>query len=86
VFDLAAETSDAQFADIVTDFRAVQGDKLKLSGVSFQDLGLVKFDSDSNGSEDATLIRSSMNGNILALVLNTVDATGKITLSASDFI
>lgn len=85
-FGLSAKTSEAQFADVILDFRSYQGDKLKLLGIAFKDLEMIKFDSDNNGIEDATLIRSNINDNTLTLVLNTVDSTGKITLTASDFI
>lgn len=86
LFVLTAESSEPQFADVITDFSSVQGDKLKLVGnVSPQDLVLTEIDSDRNGIQDATLIRG-LSGNIFALVLNTVDATGETTLVATDFV
>lgn len=84
---LTTETSAVQLADVVIDFKTTQGDKFLLKGnLSFQKLFLVTLDSDQNGIADATLIRAGNNGSILALVLGTVDAAGKTTLTAADFI
>lgn len=43
------------------------------------------FDSDGNGTADATLIQLNANNAILAVVLGTVDASGATTIADSDF-
>ncbi len=86
-FGLTAETSTPGLADIVIDFKADQGDKLQLKGnLSFRSLVLITFDSNQDGIADATLIRTRSNGTVCALVLDTVNAAGKTTLAATDFI
>ncbi len=76
-------------ADTVVDFNAAEGDKIGLTGgLSAADIALVAFDTDGNGTADATLVKfSSNNGDrILAVVLGTVNAAGATTLTNTDFI
>ncbi|WP_293252051.1 calcium-binding protein [Microcoleus sp. PH2017_21_RUC_O_A] len=76
-------------ADILVDFNAAEGDKIGLTGgLSAADIALVAFDTDGNGTADATLVKfSSNNGDrILAVVLGTVNAAGTTTLTNGDFI
>jgi serralysin len=85
----ASSATNPFLADRVVDFRAAEGDKIGLTGgVSARDIVLVAFDTDSNGTADASLVKfSSNNGDrILAVVLGTVNAAGATTLSNADFI
>ncbi|MEG4359245.1 hypothetical protein QUB42_27935, partial [Microcoleus sp. Aus8_D1] len=84
----ASSATNPFLADRVVDFHAAEGDKIGLTGgVSARDIVLVAFDTDSNGTADATLVKfSSNNGDrILAVVLGTVNAAGATTLSNADF-
>lgn len=86
IFVLAAEAAEPTFADIVTDFSVAQGDKLKLGkGLEVKDLILSGIDSNNDGIQDATLIRSVTDGKSLAVVLNTINSSGRTMLSATDF-
>jgi hypothetical protein len=51
-------------------------------------LTLVAFDTDGDGTADATLVKFSSNSGdrILAVVLGTVNAAGGTSLSTADFI
>jgi RTX calcium-binding nonapeptide repeat (4 copies) len=85
----ASSATNPFLADRVVDFHAAEGDKIGLTGgVSARDIVLVAFDTDSNGTADASLVKfSSNNGDrILAVVLGTVNAAGATTLSNADFI
>lgn len=74
------------FCDVITDFNAAQGDVIQIaSDIANRDEALKNirfevFDSDGNGSVDATLIRSE-NNTIQAIVLGTVDASSTSTLT-----
>ncbi|MBE9184961.1 hypothetical protein IQ270_09610 [Microcoleus sp. LEGE 07076] len=87
--ETASSVANLFLADILVDFNAAEGDKIGLTGgLSATDIALVAFDTDGNGSADATLVKfSSNNGDrILAVVLGTVNAAGATTLSSADFI
>jgi serralysin len=76
-----------EFADVITDFNAVQGDMLRLpKGVSKANIVLQGYDSDGNGSIDATLIKvDGSGGGFLAIALGTLGATGVTTLTIENF-
>jgi serralysin len=87
--ETASSMANLFLADILVDFNAVEGDKIGLTGgLSATDIALVAFDTDGNGTADATLVKfSSNNGDrILAVVLGTVNAAGATTLTNADFI
>ncbi|MEG4801496.1 calcium-binding protein [Microcoleus sp. ARI1-B5] len=87
--ETASSVANPFLADIVVDFNAAEGDKIGLTGgLSAADIALVAFDTDGNGTADATLVKfSSNNGDrILGVVLRTVNAAGATTLSSADFI
>ena len=92
-FVFKAETASAAanpfLADRLFDFNPAEGDKIGLTGgLSVADLTLVAFDTDGDGTADATLVKFSSNSGdrILAVVLGTVNAAGATTLSNADFI
>lgn len=86
-FVLQHPTTDSLQTDIVVDFRAAQGDKLKLAqGLSVRTIQLEVIDFDCNGNADATLIRSNKNSEIVAVVLDTVSAVGQTVLQDANFI
>lgn len=72
--------------DVITDFNADQGDVIQIaSDIANRDKALKNivfevFDSDGNGSVDATLIRSG-NNTVQAIVLGTVSISGTSTLT-----
>lgn len=81
--------SSPLLADTITDFNATQGDQIGLmGGFSVDDLVLSTFDSNNDGTLDATLVQlgSSIGDGIVAVVLNTVDGVGQTTLTNSDFL
>jgi Ca2+-binding RTX toxin-like protein len=81
-------TSDPLLADVITDFNPLEGDKIGLTPeILPENLILETFDSNNDGSADATRIQlgAGANEEILAIVLGTVDATGATTLADSDF-
>ena len=87
--ETASAAANPLLADRVVDFNPAQGDRIGLiGGLSVTDLTLVAFDTDGDGTTDATLVKfSSNNGDrILAVVLGTVNAAGETTLSNADFI
>ncbi|MEG3907175.1 hypothetical protein QT979_07275 [Microcoleus sp. w2-18bC1] len=87
--ETASAAANPFLADRVVDFNPAQGDQIGLiGGLSVTDLTLVAFDTDGDGTIDATLLKfSSNNGDrILAVVLGTVNAAGATTLSNADFI
>jgi Ca2+-binding RTX toxin-like protein len=91
VFRAATATlgSDPLLADVITDFNAAQGDKIGLiGGLSATNFVFEVFDSNDDGTADATLVKLGSNSNdgILAVVQGTVDAAGATTLTNSDFI
>lgn len=87
--ETASAAANPLLADRVVDFNPAQGDRIGLiGGLSVTDLTLVAFDTDGDGTTDATLVKfSSNNGDrILGVVLGTVNAAGATTLSNADFI
>ena len=87
--ETASGVANVFLADRVVDFNAAEGDKIGLTGgLSAADMALVAFDTDGDGTADATLVKfSSNNGDrILAIILGTVNAAGATTLSNTDFI
>lgn len=87
--ETVSSTANPLLADQLVDFDAAQGDKIGVTeGIFVTDIVLQAFDSDSDGTADATLVKfSSNNGDrILAVVLGTVNAAGVTTLSNADFI
>jgi len=87
--ETASSATNPLLADRVIDFNAAEGDKIGLTGgLSATNIVLQAFDSEGNGTADATLVKfSSNNGDrILAVVLGTVNAAGATTLSNADFI
>ncbi|MEG3878801.1 hypothetical protein QT972_15590 [Microcoleus sp. herbarium7] len=87
--ETASAAANPLLADRVLDFNAGEGDKIGLTGgLSAADIALAAFDTDGDGTADATLVKfSSSNGDrILAVVLGTVNAAGATTLSNADFI
>jgi Ca2+-binding RTX toxin-like protein len=76
-------------ADAIADFSAAKGDRIGLTGrLSAASLVLEVFDSNGDGTADATLVKLGSNSNdgILAVVLGTVNAAGETTLTNADFI
>ncbi len=80
--------SNPNLADIITDFNAAEGDKIGLSeNLITQPLILETFDSNADGSLDATVIKlgSDSQSEVLGVVLGTVSANGQTTLTPTDF-
>jgi len=80
--------SNPNLADIITDFNAPEGDKIGLSeNLITQTLILETFDSNADGSLDATVIKlgSDSQSEVLGVVLGTVSANGQTTLTPTDF-
>lgn len=80
--------TDPNLADIITDFNAAEGDKIGLSeNLIGQLLILETFDSNADGSLDATVIklRSDSQSEVLGVVLGTVSTHGQTTLTPTDF-
>jgi Ca2+-binding RTX toxin-like protein len=87
--ETASAAANPFLADRLVDFNPAEGDKIGLTGgLSVADLTLVAFDTDGDGTADATLVKFSSNSGdrILAVVLGTVNAAGATTLSNADFI
>lgn len=87
--ETASAAANPFLADRLVDFNPAEGDRIGLTGgLSVADLTLIAFDTDGDGTADATSIKfSSNNGDrILAVVLGTVNAAGATTLSNADFI
>lgn len=80
--------NDRAIADKIIDFNQDQRDKIGLTGVIvFDNISLEVFDSDGDGTADATLVQLKTNNNgILAVLLGTVDSSGASILTDSDFI
>ncbi|HEY9865726.1 MAG TPA: type I secretion C-terminal target domain-containing protein [Candidatus Obscuribacterales bacterium] len=80
--------TDPNLADTITDFNAAEGDKIGLSeNLIGQLLILETFDSNADGSLDATVIklRSDSQSEVLGVVLGTVSTNGQTTLTPTDF-
>ncbi|CAD0231230.1 conserved hypothetical protein [Planktothrix agardhii] len=80
--------TDPNLADIITNFNAAEGDKIGLSeNLIAQPLILETFDSNADGSLDATVIKLASNSQseVLGVVLGTVSAHGQTTLTPTDF-
>ncbi|NET30946.1 MAG: calcium-binding protein [Cyanothece sp. SIO1E1] len=89
VLEMADPGATPTLADVITDFDATAGDKVGLIGnLSANNIILEVFDTDTDGSADATLIKLGSNHgeSILAVALGTVDAMGVTTLTDADFI
>jgi serralysin len=87
--ETASAAANPFLADRLFDFNPAEGDKIGLTeGLSVADLILLAFDTDGDGTADATLVKFSSNSGdrILAVVLGTVNAAGATTLSNADFI
>jgi len=87
--ETASAATNPFLADQLLDFNPAEGDKIGLTGgLSVADLILVAFDTDGDGTADATLVKFSSNSGdrILAVVLGTVNAAGATILSNADFI
>ena len=88
----ASAAANPFLADQLLDFNPAEGDKIGLTeGLWVADMTLVAFDTDGDGTADATLVKSSSNSDsgdrrILAVVLGTVNAAGGTSLSTADFI
>jgi hypothetical protein len=78
--------SDLALADVIVDFSVVQGDRIGLSGISFNDLLLQPIDLDNNGLLESTLIQLGSTGLTFAIALNTVDPAGNSLLTAEQFL
>ncbi|MEG4205469.1 hypothetical protein QUA20_16230 [Microcoleus sp. Pol7_A1] len=86
--ETASAAANPFLADRVVDFNPAEGDRIGLiGGLSVADLTLMAFDTDGDGTADATLVkfRSNNGDRILAVVLGTVNAAGATTLSNADF-
>lgn len=80
--------TNPNLVDIITNFNAAEGDKIGLSeNLITQPLILETFDSNINGSLDATVIKlgSDSQSEVLGVVLGTVSANGQTTLTITDF-
>jgi hypothetical protein len=74
-------------ADIILDYSPAAGDYLALSDtLTPEALIFEAVDFSGNGTADSTVIRSSIDNTILAVVLNTVNEFGETQLSATDFL
>lgn len=75
--------------DVIVDFDALQGDRIGLVALTFEELSLEVVDTDQDGLGDATRVTvGAADGPAVALgvVLGTVNAAGASTLTASDFV
>lgn len=84
-----ASGANPLLADTITDFNAAEGDQIGLMGrFSADDLVFETFDSNDDGTADATLVKlgSSSSDGIVAVVLNSVNGDGTTTLTNSDFV
>ncbi len=80
--------TDPNLADIITDFNTAEGDKIGLpENLIVQSLVLETFDSNADGSLDATVIKlgSDSQSEVLGVVLGTVSVNGQTTLTPTDF-
>ncbi|MBD2483511.1 hypothetical protein [Planktothrix sp. FACHB-1365] len=80
--------SNPNLADIIIDFNLEGGDKIGLSeNLIAQPLILETFDSNADGSLDATIIKlgSNSQSEVLGSVLGTVSAHGQTTLTPAHF-
>jgi RTX calcium-binding nonapeptide repeat (4 copies) len=86
-FVLDRGVTTLRVADVITDFDAAQGDKIQVMrqqnsrAKTLRNIVFQTFDSDGNGSADATLIQSSVG--IRAIVLGTVNSSGATSLTYS---
>ncbi|GAB4376619.1 MAG: hypothetical protein Kow00121_23990 [Elainellaceae cyanobacterium] len=86
-FVLQEQSIDVQFASIITDFRAKQGDVLKLKEkLSVDNLWLQTFDFNNDGIVDSTIIQTKDGNGVLAIALGTVNSSGQTTLSNANFV
>ncbi len=75
--------------DVIVDFDAVQGDRIGLVGLTFEELFLEVLDTNQDGLADATRVAVGAADGlsvVLGVVLGTVDAAGTSTLTASSFV
>lgn len=75
--------------DVIVDFDAVQGDRIGLVGLTFEELSLEVLDTNQDGLADATRVSVGTTDGLsvpLGVVLGTVDAAGASTLTTSDFV
>ncbi|PSB54553.1 hypothetical protein C7B61_22160, partial [filamentous cyanobacterium CCP1] len=85
-FVLTSQAIESARANVIVDFKLDQGDTIRLSKrIAISDIDFETFDSNGNGSVDATLIRLKTNNQILGIALGTVDSTGNTTLSTQVF-
>ncbi|PZV20513.1 MAG: hypothetical protein DCF21_04760 [Leptolyngbya sp.] len=74
-------------ADIILDYSPAAGDHLAISDALTAEaliFGVLDFSGD--GAADSTVVRSSIDNTILAVVLNTVNELGETLLSTADFL
>jgi RTX calcium-binding nonapeptide repeat (4 copies) len=89
-FVLGRGGSALHLADVITDFSAAQGDRIQIvreqnsRAKTLRNLVFQSFDSDGNGSADATLIRSSMG--VQAIVLGSINSSGTTSLTYSNLV
>ncbi|NJN86688.1 MAG: hypothetical protein HC881_10720 [Leptolyngbyaceae cyanobacterium SL_7_1] len=86
-FVLTDRVTDPAQADVIRDFRARQGDtlKLKIADVTLAEIVLKGFDLNGDGRNDSTLIQISTDNSTVAIALGTVNAAGQTTLTLSNF-
>jgi hypothetical protein len=74
-------------ADIILDYSPIAGAYLALSDtLTAEDLVFDVVDFSGDGTVDSTVVRSSANNSILAVVLNSVNEFGETLLSTADFL
>jgi Ca2+-binding RTX toxin-like protein len=87
-FVLSDRVANPLQADVIRDFRANQGDQLKLNvaNVTLAEIVLRGFDLNGDGRNDSTLIQVSTDNSTVAIALGKVDAAGQPTLTLNNFI
>jgi Ca2+-binding RTX toxin-like protein len=83
-FVLDESVNNSSLADVITDFSSAQGDVIQLAKGASRNISFEVFDSDGDGSFDATLMRSADQG-IYGIVLSSVNS-GISTLTQSNIV
>ncbi|MGI8935682.1 MAG: hypothetical protein ACR2FS_16575 [Phormidesmis sp.] len=88
IFQLSSTgVAELNQADIILDYSPAAGDHLAISeALTAEALIFDVVDFSGDGTADSTVVRSSTDNTILAVVLNTVNELGETLLSTADFL